>query len=1103
MQQTLTALGGYLLKVTIDDKGSYLLAAFGAPLSHEEDLVNRALRAALRLRQQSQHFTFIERVAIGISQAQLLAGIFGAPQRAAFDLLGKEVNLLNRVVNQTPAGQIVVTQVIEAQAKQKYTFGPAAALRLRGITEAVAIFELLSTHLAPLPTLHHEWIGRVAEQQTLNDLWQKVVAQQGQILEMEGGAGLGKSHLATRFLQSLAPSDGQIVYAACESTTQQTPYSLWRLIVPQLVAITHTADAAHWDDDAFWANTDGQGTASSPLQTFLPNNRQERIFADLLALIRTVVAPNRATPSIPLVLVLDDLHWIDEASYKLTVSLSRQIADLPIFLILLRRPLVVGAGTPVPELSYLSHYQRLVIAEFSDDEVAELLATRLSAKVSPLLLSLVTMLAQGNPFFVNELLLTLQSQHLLQEERAKAQWTLSEEGFRRLQRANCLHRNPQSGDWLVAPEAPLTAVDLGLPNTIEQSILARLDQLAEPVRFTLKLASVVGRTFSRAVLLAAHPNRIEPPALQAQLQLLVQHNLLLPPPEERPAVYTFRHHLTQESVYTSLTATDRQRLHGAVGQALETLAPQGVEALAEHYWQGAVREKAIHYLEQAAQRAQRSAANQAALNDYNRLLALEKRSEWLMQKVEVLHALSLRDEEKEILEQLALAGEQDHARLHQRWGEYYEAISQYQQASESIERALQRYKNCHDQQQLDQAYCLVNLGVIARRKSDYQAAQGRYEEALHVLSVLADEQKTVAADRLLSKIYNELGAIYRQQGQYQAAMDVGQKALCLSQRIGDRTGEVAAFTMLGGVALYQRDFVVARAYHTQAIQIHRSTGNLAGEGTALYSLGALDFEMGYYSQAETHFLDALTLQRLTQNRWEEVNLLNVLGILYYQLGEFDKAERQLRAAVDLSRQIADKGGEAAAFCNWGQLSRDQGRLYAAARRIQFSLSWAKKHDDPHLAAMCQSHLAITQLQRGQCKKAIRFAQQALRTRQQMQAIELTTIDHTTLALAFWKMKKRRRSLLHVAKAYQILNDCQAMGPEFPHRDYLLCAQIWQDAKQFDKAEQALQRAYQLLSERLEKISDGNQQATFLQKLPWHAQIMQLHQQTLARQENNS
>jgi class 3 adenylate cyclase len=664
LQQILHEHGGYLLKVTIDDKGSYLLASFGAPLSHEEDLVNRALQVALLLRKTSQAVNWIEQVQIAISQASVLAGIFGSPQRATFDLLGSEVNLLNRVVtHHAKAGQVVVTKIIQTQAHHQYQFGPAQQVEARGITGFVTIFELLAeSTIDQAITLNRltrqlarPLVGRQRERQKIEDLWQQAHLQQGQILLIEGAAGLGKSHLVADVLQELTQQHSQTLYAACERSSQYTPYHLWRLLLPQLFA--------QFDEPA--------GGHSDPAQ------RQEAIFAAVQQWIK------QATQQQPLLLVLDDLHWIDEASRKLTVTLSRQLADWPVLLILLQRPTLPerqeiadqppespATRSPFPELSHLPNYHPLTLQELPQDEVEALLTLRLAAKPSPLLLSFLLRLTQGNPFFIDELLLTLQNVGVLQQEAAKNRWTLAPQTFQRLQAANCLRRDPQSGDWLIAPDAPLTAVEIGLPNTIERVIRLRIDALPEAARLTLKIASVVGSTFSHPLLAQIGPTFVDPTTLAQQLQTLVDAHLVvvdanvldhplnnpLDNPLGNPLTnnYTFRHHLTQEITYQTLMERERRLAHQAVGEALEQLDPSAIEALAEHYWQGDRGAKALIYLEQAAQRAQRSAANQAALNYYNRLLELEpKHIPSLKGKVEVLHVLGLYDEEENTLNVLS------------------------------------------------------------------------------------------------------------------------------------------------------------------------------------------------------------------------------------------------------------------------------------------------------------------------------------------------------------------------------------------------------------------------------------------------------------------
>jgi class 3 adenylate cyclase/tetratricopeptide (TPR) repeat protein len=1079
IQQVLRDEGGYLIKLTIDDKGSYLLATFGAPLTQEND-TQRALKTALRLCDLSNIFPFIQGSQIGVSQGRMLAGIFGTPQRAAYDLQGNQATIANRLMSLAKPGQILVTKSVVDGAKSSFSFATPTAMQVKGIAGPIPVYELLA-HLPPgLPTFPRRLLGRQDELQQLYALCELVHNKQGQVLEVVGPAGVGKSHLVAYFLERIKPQKYEIVYGNCESTSQNIAYYPWRQVLRVLQGWGEQESTA-WFAEMLEASV-GENAAATVDH---PVRHQEKIFAAFSELIKE--GANRR----PLILVFEDIQWIDEVSLKLTVAISRQSIDLPVFLIVTRRPVTELTGLPVAELTAGPHCHSLNLAELSPADVKELLVDRLSANVSPLVLSFLLAVTQGNAFFLEEQLSTLKALGRLAYDPHKHEYTLAPALFQSLQTANCLGRDIQTGDWKIATGVRLSTIDLGIPNTVEQSILARIDRLPETHRLTLKTASVIGRTFTSALLSHAHPGQLDVEGLQQQLQTLQESSLVVLEATLPATTYAFKHQLTQETTYKTLPEADQRRLHCAVAAALEELDPEAVEALADHYWQGGVSGKSLIYLEKAATKAQNSYANQAALNYLNRALSIEERKAWLMQKIEVLHILGQRPEEEATLKKATSQERKLEVALCHLWAEYYESIGDFESAKDFIRRARKIWIGRNDQH--GEIRCLISLGLIARRKADYKKAQKWQELAQKYLSATEAAPQLSSTTPLLIKVYSELGALYRQQGKYQQAIVACEKAYRLSQESGNRRGGVEALNILGGIALYLRKFDESLRYHRQALTMRRTIGDLAGEGTTLYNLGAAEYEYGNYSTAESYFVEALNIQRITQNRWEEVNLQNVLGVLSYQLGDFDDAETWLRSALALSQQITDKGGEASALCNLGQVLRDRGNT-AAETMLRRGLSMARRQADKHLLTMCQSHLAVTYLESKQFQKAIQLAQQAMTARVRIGAIELTTIDHTTLAMAFWETARHKRALAHVRQAYQLLLACNHIGPEFPQRDYFLCAQIWQAAEQYTQAEAALRAAYQELMARAEKISDLQKRAAFLQNVPWHAQIVQASQQ---------
>ena len=266
--------------------------------------------------------------------------------------------------------------------------------------------------------------------------------------------------------------------------------------------------------------------------------------------------------------------------------------------------------------------------------------------VDDLALAFIQRQAQGNPFFTEELVDALREGGHLQP--VGEAWCLSPKLVEALRMANCLVR---AGDaWRLAADAPLAALNLGVPGSIHGLVLSRVDRLPEAAKLTLKVASVIGRVFALDLLTAAHPAALDPATVSEQFGLFQARDFArLETPQPR-ATYIFKHNITQEVVYRTLLETQQRDLHVAVARALEAQQPGAVEQLAHHYQHSdltepSVRDRAMHYLDAAARRARHDYANETALAYYDRALALETRCDWLQGKVESLHILGRREEE--------------------------------------------------------------------------------------------------------------------------------------------------------------------------------------------------------------------------------------------------------------------------------------------------------------------------------------------------------------------------------------------------------------------------------------------------------------------------
>jgi adenylate cyclase len=1102
VQQVLARYEGRLIQLTTGDKGSYLYAVFGAPLAHDDDAC-RAVATAIELQSTPPEMDFIAGVQIGISQGRMRTGAYGGTTRRTYGVLGDEVNVAARLMGKAQVGQTLISQRVADAVERDYHLQYVGLMEMKGKQDALPVFtgpvrRPLSPQ-GPRAVSAAPLAGRADELAQLQRLLLPVLDGKGQIICLEGVAGIGKSRLAAEFIQQAASRGFRVALGTCQSTSRGIAYHPWRQAFRALFGMTDepmNEDLTAWTAQQI-AQVERVIDGSIPewqlrlpllrdlLGLEIPDNattaafdsasRQEALLVLAVALLHSWAQTG------PLMLVIEDGHWMDELSRRLTLAIGRSVAQAPILLTLVQRPLAAEAKSLLPDLARTPGYHQLVLSELSPQAVTRLVAHRLQGPPSPLALSLVQAQAQGNPFFSEELVDHLRESGVLYRQD-NGTWTLSEAMLDALRAANCLER--VAGKWVVAPDAPLSGVDLGIPDKVEGVVLSRVDRLPEAHKLTLKVASVIGRSFEFDLLAGAHP---VDPGREGLLEHIreMEGRDMIRLEMLSPLVYAFKHSITQEVTYQTLLEDQRHGLHRVVGESLEGLLPEAVERLAYHYTQGGVRDKSLFYLDKAARKTQREYANRAALNYYDQALALEERWEWLRGKTEVLHVLGWRKDERAALSRLEGASDAPLFDVAYRWGRYHESVSAYVEAQDAVERAM---GTCREEGDVaSQARCLIQLGLIARRLGDFDRAKACYDQGLALFrgqAALADE-----GTRALSQALNGQGIVHREQGRFEQARECHNRALRMSRERDDRVGEARALNNLGVSAYYQRDFAPAVSFHEQALEIRRTIGDRAGEGTSLFNLALTVRDAGDYGQAQDYFSEALAVQQATENRWEEVNVWNSLGSLYLLLGDLTTAETCLGRGLELSREIGDEAAQLYILGNLGLVVREQGDLAAAERLFNEGLELAQARKDKYLVSLFLSHLGTVSLLAGKPDQALGRAEQALALRSELGLRLWATADLTTLAAACLALGSTDQALDYANQAVIILDECDGQGPEYPQRDYFVCYQVLAAAGQEVAAEAALASAYNLIMIQAGKIIDLNLRQTFLERVAINQEIV--------------
>jgi predicted ATPase/class 3 adenylate cyclase len=1105
VQSVLVRYESYLIQLTAGDKGSYLYAAFGAPLAHDDNPA-RALAAAIELRSPLPEMDFITGVQIGISQGQMRTGAYGSPTRRTYGVQGNEAIIAARLMEEAALGQILVSERVANVTQRSYHFEYLETVKLKGKEEPLPVYVPLGRRLPssqrPATTFTTPLVGRDDELTHIERVLEAVLAGKGQVLCLEGAAGVGKSRLAAEFVERAIDRGLRVVLGTCQSVDQGIVYAPWRQVFCALFGLmtmpAREDDAASWTArqvtqvEAMVRSINPRWLVRLPLLGDLlglpiPDNETTAAFdyqlrqESLISLVVEIVqswANDR-----PLLLLVEDAHWMDEASQGLTMALGRAAAHAPVLLALVHRPSIHKDRPSWPDLDRLPHYNLVELRELSPQGVEALVINHLRGKPSLLALALLQTIAQGNPFFTEEMVNALiESGDLCRQDDDSDgdTWALSETTFKSLHEANCLSRD--EGQWVLAHDAQLPVANLGIPDSINATVLSRFDRLPEPHKTTLKVASVTGRTFEFDLLLRSNPDQPGQDELLEQIEVLTARGFIRLETSRPQPAYTFKHNIIQDVVCQTLLEEQQRELHWAVGDAMESLYPEAIERLAYHYSRSAMHDKALFYLDKAAHKAQREYANETALNYYSRALALENRWEWRKGRIEVLHILGRREEEQAELMSLETISEAPIFEVAYLWGQYYEAVGEYSRAQAAIKQAM---NICRDSGNVaGEARCLSHLGLIARRQGGYSKAEHWYDRALELLrseDIYPDEEK---------QALNGLGAVHRQQGNYDQAKVCYERALTLSQAGNDRRSEARSLNELGVVALYQGHLAEALDYHRRTLEIRQAIGDQTGTGESLSNLAQVTTNIGDYGQAQAYLAEALVVHQATGNRWEEANTWNDTGVVYLLLGDLPKAHDYLQKSLELFKEIGSEAGPVYAIGNLGLVAQDQGDLATAERLLTDSLTLARKQGSRHIESLFLSHLGRVNLMASKLDRAADLANQALAMHQELDTRFSMTADLATLASVHLARETIESALDYAHQAMTILDECGGEGPEYPERDYFICYQVFAAAGQEEASHAALRSAYNLVMAKAEKIIDPTLRQSFLEQVQANYEIVQ-------------
>lgn len=563
--------GGLLRPVEVGDKGHWLMLVWGVPVGFEGD-AERAVRFADGLRRRHPD------VRIGASSGVAFTGIIGSAERAEFAIFGAHVNLAAGLTACADGGEVVISPSLTARVRDRLPVRAGGTRQLKGIAEPVELHVVLDTAAGATAARSH--VGRERELATVGAALAPVAeGRVGGIVVISGEPGIGKSSLLAAARRQLP--DPHWVSTAADPVWRQALQPLRgaaRALLDQSMQAPRKTNEERFEATlaryglsqhrAFLGDLVDLRWPDSDWERAEPPERQRRTLAAFIALLRAV-----ATNARGLVLEVEDVHWADLETRAFLPELATALADVPFVLVVTTRPDgdQQAPTAPNPSAGTASPVRtEVVLGPLPAGELGALAAERLGRPLAPVTVDWLSERTAGNPFFAEQLILHLDQQGQLEDSR----------------------------EGLIVP-----FTELVVPPSVEEVVVARLDDLPGRVRRVVLIASVLG----------GRPDRGE---LEAMLTSLGADD------DVRDTIGTgarrgfwtddgthlqFAHALVRDAAYGTLLVATRRRLHGEAAAAIEQCQSQRLgphlHRLAGHHAEAEQFERAIAREREAADRA--------------------------------------------------------------------------------------------------------------------------------------------------------------------------------------------------------------------------------------------------------------------------------------------------------------------------------------------------------------------------------------------------------------------------------------------------------------------------------------------------------------------
>jgi tetratricopeptide (TPR) repeat protein len=836
-------------------------------------------------------------------------------------------------------GTILVSADTHRLTRHAFDFQPRGPLEVKGKAAPIEAWQVVGLKAAPasargLAGLRAPLVGRAAESERLHArLAGLAPGQPGAWVALMGEAGLGKSRLAAELRQSHDPAALMWLEGRCVSFGRYTSHLPWRQIIRQSLGAPADAPAevvrarleytaceccALPGGDLPFLEAVLAVASEESLKTVLGYTGDELVHRMTEAVRGYLCAQARVRP---LVIVLEDLHWADEASLALLENICGLVPEHPLLLLGVMRPdkdaPAWALAQRVRQTLAPAYVEEIPIEPLSPEHSRDLLGLLLHIEDLPARVrSLILEKAEGNPFFVEEVIRSLlDSGHIVRED----------------------------GYWRATREIETVSI----PNTLAGLLSARIDALPDDAKRLAQMSAVIGRSFAFRVIesvCAAAPPAERLPAIEPPLDLLTRQEIVRVAAHDPELEYAFKHVLTQEAAYNSLLLRRRREFHARAGEVLQTLYPDRVDELAPtlayHFWEAGDWPRAAAHALRAGQAAQRVYALREAMRQYDRAIeALEKDGG---------------TDEDELY--AALMG----------WARAAFKFRPYPEQLDRLKRAEQIARRQGHQRRL--AETLHALG-------DVYVAQGRNMRATPVLAEAFALAEALGDDGLATvpSFHAAFTMMFRDP---QASIPMYDRAIELARKHGNRSMEAYSLTAKGMGLAHLGRAEESLAALTAGLELVRSLNAPVAESDAELFAGWAYLDLGDPQSGLAHGQRGVELAIATDNFDCICGGLACVGFAHLNAQQLPEATTAFHDAIEQTKTSGALTFEVLASAGLA-IAQLAGGQPGALPELEQALARARALDNPYIVATLSQAVAEERLAQGDLDGARAYLEPAI------------------------------------------------------------------------------------------------------------------------------